>query len=269
MSAPTAAASPPIHDDALTACAISLISAILCNVLHEGLGHGAVDLLTGAQSGVISTVAWSSATNSRLVPAGGPLVNLVLGIVLWIALRAATRASMQLRYFLLTGMAFNLFACTGYFLFSGVTNFGDWAAVIAPMHPHWLWRTLLVVGGIASYYGAVLVVGIALVKYLGVPLSEPRRLTKLLYIPYFSAIFLLSAGGLMNPLERMSFFEAGLPGVVGGNVGLLWLRYYIPRKTAPERETAAIARSFVWIAVAAAMSLVFVFVLGRGITLRR
>jgi hypothetical protein len=67
----------------------------------------------------------------------------------------------------------------------------------------------------------------------------------------------------------MTFFEAGLPGVVGGNVGLLWLRYYIPRKTAPERETAAIARSFVWIAVAAAMSLVFVFVLGRGITLRR
>jgi len=61
----------PTNDDALTVCAISLLSAMLANVVHEGLGHGAVALMTGAQSGVLTTVAWSSAFDSRLVAAGG------------------------------------------------------------------------------------------------------------------------------------------------------------------------------------------------------
>ncbi len=269
MAAAASTTSVPMNDDLLTLCAISLISAILANVLHEGLGHGGVALLTGAQSGVLSTVAWNSAYDLRLVAAGGPLVNLALGIVLWLALSGAKRASMRLRYFLLTGMAFNLFGATGYFLFSGVTNFGDWADVIAPMHPHWLWQTLLVVVGIVTYSGAVLLVGTALVRYVGVPLSQPRRLTKLLYIPYFSAVFLLSAGGLLNPLGLRLFFESALPGAAGADSGLLWLRYYIPKKTAPQREPAAISRSYAWIVVATAMSLVFIFVLGRGITLHR
>jgi hypothetical protein len=69
-----------------------------------------------------------------------------------------TRGSARLRFFLLTSLAFNLFAGTGHFFFSGVTNFGDWAAVIDGLPTHWLWRSLFVVGGIASYYGAVLVV---------------------------------------------------------------------------------------------------------------
>jgi len=94
-------------------------------------------------------------------------------MVFWIALRSATDGSVRLRFFLLTSFALNLFAGTGYFFFSGVTNFGDWAAVIAGLHAHWLWRALLVVAGMASYYGAVLVVGTGLVRYVGVPRNAP------------------------------------------------------------------------------------------------
>jgi hypothetical protein len=132
----------------------------------KGLGHAATALLTGAKSGVLTTVAWSSDFDSRLIAAGGTLANQVAAMVFWIALRSATGASVRLRFFLFTSLAFNLFAGTGYFFFSGVTNFGDWAEVIAGLHAHWLWRGLLVVGGIASYYGAVLAVGTALVRYV-------------------------------------------------------------------------------------------------------
>src|ERR1700734_3238742 len=177
----------PRKDDAVTVCGISLLSAMLADVLHEGLGHGAVALMTGAQSGVLTTVAWSSAFDSRLVAAGGTLANLAAGIGFWIALRSAKRASVHLRFFLLTSVAFNLLAGTGYFFFSGVSNFGDWAVVIAGLHPYWLWRTLLVVIGMASYYVAILVVGIGLVRYVGVSQTEPRRLRRLTFIPYFSA----------------------------------------------------------------------------------
>jgi len=151
-------------DDALTIIAISVSAAIISNIVHEGVGHGLIALLTGPKSGVLITVAWSSAFDSRLVEAGGTLANLATALVFWLALCALKSASTQLRYFLLITCAFNLFSGTGYFLFSGVTNFGDWAMVIAGMHPHWLWRLLLVIGGaaiLAITYVVVLGRGVA------------------------------------------------------------------------------------------------------------
>jgi hypothetical protein len=256
-------------DDPLTVCAISLLAAVLGNVLHEGLGHAATALITGTNSGVLSTVAWSSDFDSRLVAAGGTLANLAGAMVLWVALRSATRASVRWRYFLLTGFAFNLFAGTGYFFFSGITNFGDWATVIAGLPAHWLWRTLLVLVGIASYYGAVLLVGTALVRYVGVPRNNLRRLRNRTLIPYFSAILLLSVSGLLNPIGMQLMWQSALPAAAGADSGLLWLRYYIPKGTVPERPPDAIGRKYAWIIVAVALSLVFIFVLGRGIVLHR
>jgi hypothetical protein len=174
-----------------------------------------------------------------------------------------------LRFFLLASFAFNLFAGTGYFFFSGVTNFGDWAEVIAGLPAHWLWRTLLVVGGIASYYGAVLLVGTALVRYVGVPRNNLRRLRDLTVIPYSSIVLLFSAGGLLNPIGIQLVWQSALPAAAGAHSGLLWLRYYIPKGTVPERPPDAIARNYAWVVVAAALSLVFIFVLGRGIVVHR
>jgi hypothetical protein len=48
-------------DDVLTVVPISVVAEMLGDVVDEGLGHAAVALLTGARSGVLSTVAWSSA----------------------------------------------------------------------------------------------------------------------------------------------------------------------------------------------------------------
>ena len=62
-------------------CAISLLAAILSNLLHEGLGHAATALLTGTKSGLLTAVAWSSDSDSRLVAAGGTLANLAASIV--------------------------------------------------------------------------------------------------------------------------------------------------------------------------------------------
>ncbi len=83
------------RDDAPTVRAISLLAAILSNLLHEGLGHAATALLTGTKSGLLTTVAWSSDFDSRLVAAGGTLANLAASIVFWIALRNAKSASVR------------------------------------------------------------------------------------------------------------------------------------------------------------------------------
>ena len=77
----------PAKGDMTTVCAIRLLAAILANVLHEGLGHAVTALLTGTKLGVLTTVAWSSDFDSRLVAAGRTLANLAAGMVYWIALR--------------------------------------------------------------------------------------------------------------------------------------------------------------------------------------
>ena len=128
---------------------------------------------------------------------------------------------------------------------------------------------MLVVVGIATYYGAILVVGSALVRYVGVSLDDPSRYRKLTFIPYFSAALLLGAGGLLNPIGIQLVWESALPGAAGADCGLLWMRYYVSKRTVPERGSPAISRSYAWIVAAAAVSLAFVFVLGRGIPLHR
>lgn len=253
----------------LTVCAISVVAGILANVLHEGVGHAATALLTGAKSGVLSTVAWSSDFDSRLVAAGGTLANLAAGAVFWMILRGAQGASIRWRFFLFTGAAFNLFDGTGYFFFSGVTNFGDWAAVIAGLPAHWLWRTLLVIVGVASYFAAVLLVVNALVRYVGVPRNEPRRILKMTLVPYFTSILLACASGLLNPIGLQLMWQSALPATAGGHSGLLWMKYYISKGTVPERPSDGVGRSYAWIAAAVALAAVFIFVLGRGITLHR
>lgn len=259
----------PSADDVLTICAISIVGGILTNILHEGVGHGLTALLTGAKSGVLTTVAWSSAFDSRLVEAGGTLANLAASLVFWLVLRSAKLASMPMRYFLLIACAFNLFTGTGYFFFSGVTNFGDWAAVISGLHRHWLWRALLVVAGASSYFAAALVVGIGLVHYVGVGRHEQGRLRKLTVVPYLSGIVLASVAGLLNPIGMQLLWQSALPATAGGQNGLLWLQYYIPRGTEPKRAQDRLPRNYVWIVVAAVLAFIYVVVLGRGITLHR
>ena len=262
----TTTAVPPANDDVLTVCAISALAAMLADVLHEGVGHALLALLTGAKSGVLSTVAWSSQFDSRLVAAGGTLVNLAAGLLLWLALRRSANASAATRFFLLISCAFNLFDGTGYFFFSGVTDFGDWAQVISGLQPHWLWRTVLVAIGIAAYYGAVLVLGTGFVRDLGIPAND-SRLRRLTILPYVSAIVLIGVSGLFNPIGIQLVWQSALPATAGAYSGFLWFRYYIPKGIVPGRPLDGISRSFAWISVATILVLVFVIELGRGITI--
>lgn len=259
----------PTADDVLTICAISIVAGILTNILHEGVGHGLTALLTGAKSGVLTTVAWSSTYDSRLVEAGGTLVNLAAGLLFGLALGTAKHLPMPARYFLLIGCAYNLFTGTGYFLFSGVTNFGDWAAVISALDPHWLWRVLLVVVGAITYFVAALGVGIGLVRCVGVRREQQRRLRKLTFVPYLCAIALASVAGLLNPLGIELLWQSALPATAGGQSGLLWLQYYVPRGTEPRQEPGGLGRNYAWIVLAGILAPLYVVVLGRGITLHR
>src|SRR5882724_13192311 len=126
-------------DDRLTVIAIAALACILQDILHEGLGHGVTAWLSGARTITISTVALQSDIGTRWISANGTLVNLLFAGIFWLFLRGARRYQPAMRFFLVLALAGNLFTGTGYFLFSGVFNFGDWAAVIQGLQPHWAW----------------------------------------------------------------------------------------------------------------------------------
>ncbi len=264
---PSPEASP--KDDRLTLIAISALACIVGDVLHEGLGHGVTAWLSGAHRLTVSTVALQSDIDTRWISANGTLVNLFFAAVFYLLLRRPQRYPPSVRYFLVLAMTGNLFSGTGYFLFSGVTNFGDWAEVIRGLQPYWMWRMALVVLGVVSYYGSMLLVAAELRALAGLA-SNPRRLRDLCWTPYFTDGLLAALGGLLNPMGLFYVIASALPSTLGANAGLLSLPYMMRNRSRVDHEPVGlIERSPFWMAIAAAACLAFVVVLGRGITWQR
>ena len=235
-------------DDRLTTIAISALACIVQDVLHEGLGHGVTAWLSGAHRVTMSTVALQSDVDTRLISANG---------------------TPSVRYFLVLALMGNLFTGTGYFLFSGVMNFGDWAAVIQGLEPRWMWQIALVVLGLVSYFASMLVVG-AQLKPFRERSDHSSRLLRLCWTPYFTDGILAGLGGLMNPLGLFYVLASALPSTLGANAGLLslpgWMRGW---KRDEKPPVGPIPRSAAWIVTGAVASLLFIFVLGRGLTWSR
>jgi hypothetical protein len=265
MSASAATA----EDDRLTIVAISVLACVLQDILHEGLGHAVTAWLAGAHQITISTVAMQSEIETRWIAASGTLVNLVFAGIFWLLLRNRRRYSPALHYFLVLAMMGNLFTGTGYFFFSGVANFGDWAAVIHGLHPYWFWRLGLVIIGAASYYASMLLVT-AQLRPFQVPGEGWRRIRRLSWIPYFTDGILAGVAGLLNPAGLFYVIASALPSTLGANAGLLSLPSLMRGQKIESAETVApIRRSLPWIISGALIALLFILVLGRGITWSR
>ncbi len=255
-----------LKDDMFTVIAISALACILQDVLHEGLGHAVTAWLSGAHRLTISTVALQSDIDTRWISASGTLVNLVFAAVFWFLLIRRQRYRPPTRYFFVLAFAGNLFTATGYFFFSGVANFGDWAAVIRGLQPHWLWRVGLIVLGAASYYASMLAVGAQLKPFRGRN-QRSRRLRELTWTPYFTDGILAGLGGLFNPAGLFYVVASALPSTLGANAGLLSLPSMMRASSREgEQQVEQLRRSVPWIFTATIASFLFIFVLGRGLT---
>jgi hypothetical protein len=257
-----------IKDDRPTLIAISSLACILQDVLHEGLGHGVTAWMSGAHIITMSTVVLQSDRGTRWISANGTLVNLVFGALFWLLLLRPERYRPTTRYFLVLAMAGNLFTGTGYFLFSGILNFGDWATVIRGWQPPWMWRIGMVGLGALSYYASMMLVATSL-RPFQIRNNMPR-LRALCWTPYFTDGILASLGGLLNPLGLFYVIASALPSTFGANASLLGLPAIIRgRGGSGEGQVAPLERNVAWIGAAAVASLLFIFVLGRGITWSR
>ncbi len=255
--------------DALTIGAIAVFAYVLASVLHEGLGHGGACYITGGKVLMVSTVAEDCSADNQLVIAGGTLVNAATALVCFFLARMTSPKAARLRFFLWLTMAVNLYDAAGYFLFSGIGGFGDWAVFIKGFQPQWAWRVAMTVFGAAAYALSARFVLFEMRPLIG---SDPagrlfraRRLSK---ISYFTGGILACIAGALNPNGLILVALSAGASTFGGTSGLLWALNWFRGKDIPLgsfEEPTPIRRSWAWIASASVLAAVFIGFIGPGV----
>ena len=256
------------NPDLYTIAAITIATTVITSFIHEALGHGGTCVAAGGNPRVLSTVHFECSLDTRLVAAGGTLANLIFGVLSW-AVARTFRKSASWRYFFWQLMTFNLFDAGGYFLFSGVGNIGDWAAVVAGWHPAWAWRVGLIALGTFTYF--LLFVPLCLRElrpFLGKdPVVRVQRARQFTLRPYLTTGILACIAGALNPVGPLLILISAAAASFGGKSGLAWMWMLLRGTRIPnsELQMPEIQRSWGWMAVAIILAIVFIAVLGPGV----
>ena len=269
----TAESSPPhlpeaTKPDLLTIAAIAIVASVIADFIHEGLGHGVMCVATAGRPLVLSTVHFECSGDTRLVAAGGTLANLIAGTLSFGAVRAV-KQSAPWRYFFWLLMTLNLFHVGGYFLFSGIGNIGDWAAVVAGWEPAWAWRVGLAALGIVTYFFLFVPLSLRELRpFLGKDVKiRVRRARQLTLVPYLTVGVLSCAAGALNPVGPLLILISAAAASFGGNSGLAWMwtLLYGPRIPSSKLQMPEIERSRGWIIAAVVLAIGFIMGLGPGV----
>ena len=260
----------PAPADSLTVGSIGILAYMLGNVLHEGLGHGGACVLAGGKPLVLSSVAFECSSDTRLVIAGGTLINLVAGAVFFALERLTSRSYPRFKYFFWISMTVNLFSATGYFLFSGIGGIGDWADFIQGLGPHWAWRIALAIFGASTYLLAARVSLLELRPLIGSNKEQRyRRAVRLASIPYFAGGILMCIAGVFNPHGMILILISAAASTFGGTSGLMWTTQWLKHGAlipyGPPAEPMPIPKSWPLIVASCAIALAFIAVLGPGV----
>jgi hypothetical protein len=264
---------PEQHHKA-TIISMAIIAMGLAVLLHEGVGHGVLAWMRGDIPTQLTSNHLSTLRPDRWVDAGGTLVNLAAGAVALLAAHAAgshpkspqrqrpvAGDPANRRYFCWLLAAHNLFPGAGYFMFSGITGFGDWQEVIRGLPHEAAWRIGMTIFGMALYALVARLLAVAIRPFC------PRRsmYNTVGRLPYLAACFFSCAAGAFDPLGLDLFFVSTVPAAFGGNSGMLWLDSMMPREE--PRQSLFVRRQPAWWIAAAVFAVVFIATVGRGINL--
>src|SRR5258708_4830197 len=133
------------QDSALMLGALGILAYAASMMTHEAIGHGGYCLVTGGHN--VMLTAWAEGCNVHPsgIEAAGPGVQFGVGLLAWLMLHLLSPGAVRLRFFFWLYIVFNLLISSRYFVFSGVTDFGDAAVLIAGLSPHLMWRGVLIV----------------------------------------------------------------------------------------------------------------------------
>ena len=255
-------------DDLLTVGALGGLGFVLTDTLQQGLGHALPALLTISPFGMLTAAGWSSAYDSRAIDAGGCLVNFMVAVLAAAALVSWKHGASRARFFLLLICAFNLLAGSGYLVFAGLTDFGDWYSLVEGHAAPNLFRGVLLGSGALLWIAALFVAGSLLGRQFGILRTARRRAVRLMVCSWLVAVLVAVLAASVNRIGIRFVLLSDFPVTTLALSGLLFVPLCVHGRPARDAApTGPMDRSWAWIAVSAAFILAFVVVLGRGLTL--
>jgi hypothetical protein len=254
--------------DRLTIVSIALIAYMVGSVVHEAAGHGGACIASGGTPLLVSTVAMDCSIDNRLIDAGGTIANVVAAITFFLIGRLR-RFSPTWRYLLWISMTINILSAAGYFLFSGIGGFGDWADFIRGLPRVWAWRTGMSIFGLFAYAVAVWASLLALRPLIG---SDPHerylRAKELTARSYLAGGILACIAGALNPSGWILVALSAAAASFGGTSGLVWGPQWLRGRLVSlgsEPAPPPIERNWKWVAAASVCACLFIAVDGPGI----
>ena len=277
MVQPVGSADMTPRMDWLTVIAVAVVThAVADSVVHEGLGHGGACLLAGCQPQLLTTMQFQgdegsvSSAGIKFIAAGGTIANLAAAtIAVWLLRRRRERADAGV-FFLWLFATVNLLQATGYLIYSGASNIGDWAVVVRGLTPFWIWHVGLFLVGGGTYWlaarWAMSQLGSRLRTSGAARVAEANRYTLTAYA--VGGVLSLSAG-LFEPGGALIVLISGVAASLGGTSALAWGPQLLgdPRLGESVEPAWHLTRDWRWIVAGVVVAAVFVFAVGRGIAL--
>ncbi|WEN16426.1 hypothetical protein PY254_07125 [Rhodanobacter sp. AS-Z3] len=249
-----------------TLAGLALLLLPLLTMAHEVAGHALACVATGHMPSEIgayyvecpNTGPWAR----RIVAMAGTGMDVLLAVLALIGWHRVRRPLPRLvlwLVFTVKGMV-----AAGYWMFSGVSNLGDWGpdvgGGIGPLPWPWLWRVVLFAVGLFFY----IVVTRRAIRMLGAMLGggEParqaqRRIAMTIYLIGGVSAVLVS---MVNPLGIVITLISAVASTFGGTAGLFNVAYAKPRDESP--RDFVIGRHQAIIVAGVLMMLAFATVLG-------
>jgi hypothetical protein len=260
--------------DILTVASVAVVAYALSNVVHEGVGHGGACLLVGCSPHLLTSMQFDGDYSrlpeaaARIIAAGGSVANLVMAAVAIVLLRRSRKDIATTWLFLWLLATVCLLQATGYLLFSGVGNAGDWAEVVRGWPGGPLWRVGLAGAGGLTYWMATRWamgrLGARLHALAPSRVSEAYRYT---LVAYFTGAILYVAAGSLDPGGFAILLISGVAASLGGTSGLAWGPQLLKDPTLGPATIPLppVVRDWRWVGAAVVSGSLFVFVLGSGI----
>lgn len=126
---------------------VGILSYIVADTIHEVIGHGETCLFIGNKIELLTSVYFKSSPGSILVDIGGPVANLIFGLLTFYIL---TKTSFT-KLFLFQVTAYNLFWFAGTILHSSFNKTGDWTFAVKEIVSEPFGKIILITTGILSY----------------------------------------------------------------------------------------------------------------------
>ena len=243
-----------------TVAAITCVAFTISDMSHEGLGHGVVAYIMGAKHLTLTTTYLNCDIDNKWIIAAGTVVNLIEGVIALALLRLGGFAA-HLRFFLWILATVSLFDGTGYFLFSSVFNFGDWAMVIKGIPHAFAVRMAMGAVGLILYTLSMRVVAGEIAVFA-------ERLETVTWVPYAVTVLVNCLAAAFNPLGVMLLLVSALPASAGANAGLFNLAGWA-RGLRSSEGTLAVTPHRGWMIAGALTAAIFIGVFGHGVTLNR